>query len=199
MLNPPQTNSLDLDTYINSNCPIDWSTFTFIANAGQTLVNPTTLTGLFGTATLDINHNLVYNWVTNSTNTEIIRWRVCNTCVPQECSNTGYNFYVLNGQPAPVAVNDSVCAICQEQVIFYPLLNDTGIYNPATLEITTAPLHGTDVVDNGTIIYTPILYTGNDTIQYTISGYDSGTTSNTATITVQVKCPGNSVAITTCT
>jgi len=188
-----------LNPYINSPCPIDWSSFTFIAGAGQTLINPTTLTTPFATVILNLNHELIYEWITNGVGTDLIQWQVCNTCSPVQCTNTVYNFFVLDCIEAPVAVDDNICVACNETILIDVLANDTGTINPNTIQITQPPVLGIASVVNGQIQYTSNFFAqGTDTLKYVVSGFDPNTQSNEATVTIDIVCAGASRAINQC-
>lgn len=197
----PQSVVVDLDDplfpYVTSDCDINWSSFTFVAQAGQTLVNPTTLTTPHGTVTLNINHEITYNYTTAGTGTEAIAWKVKDQC--DIWSNTAYFFFVLDCIVPPVALNDTSCASCGVPVTIDVLLNDTGVANPNTLTITTGPTNGMAIVQSGKIKYTPNSnFAGTDTISYQVSGFDPNSQSNIATVTVNVICAGASHTTTTC-
>ena len=197
----PENVVVDLDDpifpYVNSDCDIDWSSFTFVAQSGQTLVNPTNVTTPNGNATLNIDHELTYNYTTLGTGTETIAWKVKDMC--GIWSNTAYFFFVLDCVVAPVAIDDTACASCGVPVLIDVLSNDTGDYNPNTLTITTGPTNGNAIVQSGKILYTPnILFSGVDTFEYQVSGFDPNSQSNLATVTITVICAGNSQTTVTC-
>ncbi|HET9595516.1 MAG TPA: Ig-like domain-containing protein [Anaeromyxobacteraceae bacterium] len=72
------------------------------------------------------------------------------------------------------------------------LANDTAAagtaINPASVKISSAPLHGTAVVNaDGSITYTPVLnYTGADSYQYTVAN-TAGAVSTPATVSIVVE------------
>jgi Bacterial Ig domain/FG-GAP-like repeat len=98
-------------------------------------------------------------------------------------------------QPAPVAVNDTDTIQAGQAATINVLSNDTtdgGTLNSATIRIVVAPTHGTAVVSNGEVVYTPTSgYSGLDTFQYTVQD-NLGTTSNAATVSVDVQAPASS-------
>jgi hypothetical protein len=103
-------------------------------------------------------------------------------------------------QPAPVASNDLKTLTANQSVTLNVLGNDTtdgGTINIASINITVAPIHGTAVVQNGAIVYTPAQgYAGVDAIQYSVQD-NFGTTSNVATVSLSVQPPpvaGNDTA-----
>ena len=197
----PTTFTVDLDNplfpYVNSDCPIDWTSFTFVAQPGQTLVNATQLTIPAGSVSLNMDHEIVYNYTTSTTNTQTVAWKVKNEC--GVWSNTAYFIFIHQCIPAPVAVNDTACTSCDEQITIDVLANDTGTINSGTLVITVGPTHGTATVLNGKIVFTPELgWSGTQTIQYQVSGFDPNTASNSATVTITIVCAGESQSTLTC-
>lgn len=95
---------------------------------------------------------------------------------------------------APNAVNDVVQTPVNTTIPVPVTLNDSDPENqPLTLTITTAPMHGTAVVQpNGVIAYTPFdNYIGLDTLEYKIC--DNGTPSlcDEATLVIGINTPLN--------
>ena len=95
-------------------------------------------------------------------------------------------------QPAPVAANDTATLPADQSATINVLTNDTsagGTLNPASISIVVAPIHGTAVVANGAVTYTPATgYSGLDTFQYSVQD-NLGTTSNVATASVDLTAP----------
>jgi hypothetical protein len=95
-------------------------------------------------------------------------------------------------QPAPVATNDTATLQANSSVMIAVLSNDTssgGTLNTASIAIAVAPTHGTAVVSNGEVTYTPATgYSGVDTFQYSIKD-NLGTPSNVATVSINVTPP----------
>lgn len=93
-------------------------------------------------------------------------------------------------QPAPVAVNDTDTIQAAQGATINVLANDTsagGTLNPSTIQIVVSPAHGTAVVSNGEVVYTPTTgYSGLDTFQYSVQD-NLGTTSNVATVSINVQ------------
>jgi hypothetical protein len=93
-----------------------------------------------------------------------------------------------NANEAPVASDDTAYTQQNIGTDIYALANDYDPdYDNLTPAITTAPSHGTAVVnaDGYTLNYTPANdYHGTDTFEYTISDGNNGT--DTATVTVNI-------------
>lgn len=197
----PSTIKVDLDNpdfpYVSSPCDIDWNTFTFVAQAGQTLTNATHLETSAAHVSLNLNHEIVYTYYDSDTGTDTIAWKVCDKC--GICSNTAYFFFVLDCITAPVTVDKTACVSCGESVLIDVLAGITTSVNPNTLTVVSTPLHGTATVVNGKILYTANSnYNGTDEFDYQVSGFDINTESNVSTVTVTIICAGESQTITTC-
>ena len=95
-------------------------------------------------------------------------------------------------QPAPVATNDTATLQANQNVTINVLANDTsagGMLDPASIKIVVPPAHGTVVVMNGEVVYTPTTgYSGLDTFQYSVQD-NLGTASNVATVSIEVTAP----------
>jgi hypothetical protein len=98
--------------------------------------------------------------------------------------------------PPPVAGDVSSTTVRGTSDTISVLGSDTttspAVLVPTSVTVTTAPAHGTAVVQtNGSIIYTPAAgYTGSDTFQYTVSDSNSETSApGTVSITVNEPTP----------
>jgi hypothetical protein len=95
-------------------------------------------------------------------------------------------------QPAPVAANDTTTLQTNQSVTINVLANDTssgGTLDMASIKVAVSPAHGTAVVMNGAVVYTPTTgYSGLDTFQYSVQD-NLGTTSNVATVSIEVTAP----------
>jgi hypothetical protein len=95
-------------------------------------------------------------------------------------------------QPAPVAANDAATLPADQNVTINALANDMstgGTLNLTSIKIVVSPAHGTAVVTNGEVVYTPTMgYSGLDTFQYSVQD-NLGTTSNVATVSIEVTAP----------
>jgi len=98
----------------------------------------------------------------------------------------------LRVQAAPVATNDLKTLTANQAVSLDVLSNDTsdgGTINATSIKITVAPIHGTALVQNGKVVYTPAqAYAGVDAFQYSVQD-NLGTTSNVATVSLSVQPP----------
>ena len=95
-------------------------------------------------------------------------------------------------QPAPMAVSDTATLQANQSATINVLANDTsagGTLNSASIKIVVPPAHGTAVVMNGKVVYTPTMgYSGLDTFQYSVQD-NLGTASNVATVSIEVTAP----------
>jgi hypothetical protein len=90
----------------------------------------------------------------------------------------------------PAAVNDSVKAIQTLPVTFDPLVNDTGLDRPITLEVVTQPTNGTATVVTDAfgsyLRYTPAgSYQGGDGFRYRLRDLDGQTAEANVTVSVE--------------
>ena len=102
-------------------------------------------------------------------------------------AQVGIPFLLNITNPTPVAANDHVSAPKDQPVNISVLANDTDAdHDPVTVTSTTAPAHGTVLINpDGTIKYTPTAgYLGPDTFTYTIT--DAQGLTSTAIVTVDV-------------
>lgn len=192
----PYSTKFDLDSpsapYIVSSCPINWSSFSFVPQVGQTLVSPTQLTTPYGSVILTMDHEIKYTQTSAGTGTLVVAYQVSNTCVPILSTGVTYAYFNLTCIEAPVTDNLTICSSCEVPFTITPVIT-SGVVDPATVTITSGPYHGMAIVDpiHGTIIYTADPgYSGADQITYQVSGYNADTTSNESTITISVICAG---------
>lgn len=191
--------AVNLEDYVFSTLPINWATFAFNPLTGQSSPSQFQLNGVLGTATVSLAHVLTYTLTATTSATEIIQWAVCNsagTCV------ANITLTIINACPAaPVAVNDSFCAVCGQSTAYLTITsNDTGTFSPGSVQIVTQPSNGSvTVASNGTISYSAnASFSGVDTLTYTVTNYITGQTSNAATVTFTVICAGNDGVYTAC-
>ena len=165
------------------------------ASSGQTLnvssVSVTTAPA-HGTATVDsANGSITYQPTSGYSGTDSLQYTVSDNLGAQS-NDASVSVRI---QPAPVAVNDTASLQANKSITINVLANDTsagGTLNPASIKIVVSPTHGTAVVTNGEVGYTPATgYSGLDTFQY--SAQDNlGTTSNVATVSIEVTPPPSS-------
>ncbi len=93
------------------------------------------------------------------------------------------------GNRPPVARDDSAQTTLDTAVTINVLANDSDPDgDPLTMTITTAPSHGSAVVQNQRIVYTPNQgFTGTDTLIYQVSDGRGGRATATVTITITVQ------------
>ncbi|WP_369944859.1 putative Ig domain-containing protein [Xanthomonas medicagonis] len=80
-----------------------------------------------------------------------------------------YTLAIAASVPAPVAVEDSGATLVDTALTLAVTGNDTGSID--SIAVTTAPSHGTAVVNGVQLVYTPATgYVGADTLSYTATG-----------------------------
>jgi len=80
-----------------------------------------------------------------------------------------YTLAIAAAVPAPVAVEDSGATLVDTALTLAVTGNDTGSID--SIAVTTAPSHGTAVVNGVQLVYTPAAgYVGADTLSYTATG-----------------------------
>jgi hypothetical protein len=165
------------------------------ASTGQTL-NATSVTvapaPAHGTATVDSTTGAItYVPASDYSGADSFQYGVQDNLGAQSNSAT----VTVTIQPAPVAVNDTATLKANGSVVIPVISNDTssgGTLDTASITITVAPAHGTAVVSNGAVTYTPTAgYSGLDTFQYSVDD-NLGTPSNTATVSINVTPPPSS-------
>ncbi|MEU8815898.1 Ig-like domain-containing protein [Actinoplanes sp. NPDC048796] len=99
---------------------------------------------------------------------------------------------VAVGNADPVAADDATAVLAGKHVDVDVLANDTDPNPGQKLTVTAAgtPAHGTAIVADGKIRYTPAAgYTGTDTFTYTIGDGNGGTARASVTVTVSDGSP----------
>jgi hypothetical protein len=165
------------------------------ASSGQTLnVSSVTITTApaHGTATVEsANGSITYQPTSGYSGTDSLQYTVSDDLGAQS-NNASVSVRI---QPAPVAVNDTATLQSNKSITINVLANDTsagGTLNPASIKIVVSPTHGTAVVTNGEVEYTPATgYSGLDTYQYSVQD-NLGNTSNVATVSIEVTPPPSS-------
>ena len=146
--------------------------------AGTTYGTPVPLSGNPAGGTINMNPDGSYTFI--ATTPGIYSYTV-QSCAPNKgCQNVTLTITVVNTtslQKPPVANTDIAITKANTSVTIRTLANDAaGVPDrklvPASVTITNSPKWGTATVDpvTGNIIYTPMaLYTGMDTLTYTVS------------------------------
>jgi hypothetical protein len=117
---------------------INWSTFTFIAGTGQTLVSATELTGLNGTATFDAaNREISYELGTVNCLVDLIQFQVEDN--NGNISNIGTWYVDTADITAPTLSGDSTTVASGSNSVLNVNSNDTGNINLTSYEVVTQP------------------------------------------------------------
>lgn len=194
-------------TFVNVQIPGDVSTNDKVP-AGTTYgTTPTLLSKPAGsTATITMNSNGTYTFIANTVGVYIYNVPVCVPGQSAPCPPSLLTITVLgpNANNPPVANTDFATTKVNTPVTLNSLANDRagnpgGTLNPASVTVTTAPLHGTATVNTstGAITYTPASgYTGMDTLTYRVC--DNGSPSLCATAKQIIRIvPANATNTTT--
>jgi hypothetical protein len=131
------------------------------------------------TATITMNSDGSYSFVADRAGVYTYDVPVCVPSQPSPCPTTKLSITVLDATintNAPVANVDIATTKLNTSVTIRTLANDAAGNSgtalvPATVTVTTAPLHGTTSVNpaTGDITYTPAAgYSGNDTLTYQV-------------------------------
>lgn len=188
-----------LEDNIATDETLDWSTFTFVAGAGQTLVSATSLTTANASVVLGVDRRLKYTVASVPTDTraDTVKWRVSTLSGLK--SKEGRVYFDYSVAAAPVAVADSACVVCGGTKTIQPLANDTGVINPNSFTVTTAPTKGNYTFDNPDLTFIANTQTsGSDTLAYKVANPD-GNFSNTVNVTYTIYCAGADNQTTKCT
>jgi len=160
------------------NVPVNGSVFTNDAvPAGTTYSTAVPAPGNPAGATITINSNGTYTFTATTPGVYVYDVPVCIT--GQGCTNVQLKITVLDPdskQKPPVANTDLAITLVNTPVVINSLANDGsgnvgGSLNASSVSVTTAPLHGTTVVNpaTGAITYTPAAgFEGEDTLTYTV-------------------------------
>ena len=173
------------------------------SSTGQPLANPTVTTApTKGTTTVTAaSGRIIYTPRAGTSGVDTFVYQVCDTSTPTPvCASATVTVTVTN----VVTANDDASSTPQNTPVTTPVLsNDTvsnngAPLNPASVTVTTAPLHGTTSVNTttGAVTFTPTTgYTGTDTYRYQVCD-GSTPTPVCATATVTITVGGNVVTAT---
>ncbi|MFN8394291.1 MAG: Ig-like domain-containing protein [Bacteroidia bacterium] len=124
----------------------------------------------------------------NSVGTTSFSLIICDNGNVSLCDTVLVNWTVYPANDKPVALDDAVTTTEDTPVNIAVLSNDTDIENdPLTASILSGPFHGTAIMVNDTIQYTPGLnYFGQDTIYYRICDNALPTACDTGMVIVTI-------------
>ncbi len=160
---------------------------TVLDNAIITSFDATSANG--GTIVDNRNGSYGYTPPTSFVGDDTFNYTLCDDDIPANCS-TAIVTVTISDEGSPIAVDDSINAIEDAEIIFTTLLdNDTVIDDAILTSVDDTTASGTVILNgNGSITYTPQGgFLGEDTFTYTICDDDAPTnTCSTATVTVTV-------------
>ncbi len=167
-----------LNDIVNMPC-FGTSTVNILSNdtepdTGQVLTFNILKTSTKGTYTISANGTITYTHTTCTLQKDTIEYSICDNGIPVYC-DTALVIFTINGcdcNNPPNALPDVVTTNCNTVFTITPLSNDIDTNVGQTMVLTSiiyGSLHGTSVVSNNNIIYTPnSCYSGGDTIVYVV-------------------------------
>lgn len=170
-----------LEEVISPLTNIDWNTF------------DVTNTPASGTTTYDAgNRKLIYEITDLGNPVDKVDWTIED--FDGNRTNKGTLYINFEIDDAPVAVNNSICAVCGgNSGLIDVTANDTGVIDRRTVSIVTYPSSsagGVSVDANGYVIFNALsTYNGSASFGYKVANWDNQY-SNTATVSVTVICAG---------
>ena len=180
---------------------IDWSTFTFIAGTGQTLVNATTLTSTNSTSSgvvfNESTRTIEYEYDATNCIVDVIQWQVQD--LDGNLSNTGVWYVDTEAFAAPVATNDSLTLAAGAESTLNAASNDTGDINLASYEVISKPTKVTvaNNLDGTFTVYAPENTEGSDSFVYRFYSPD-GIVSSNGTVSITIQSAGTGTSDTIC-
>lgn len=189
--------NLDIEDNVFSGRGIDWSTFTFIANTGQTLVSANELTTNNGSAIFDAgNREIDYTVGTQTENVDLVEYKFAD--IDGNPSNRGLWYINYETKAVPVVTNDSYTVAKESTTELTILSNDTGDLDINSVEILTFPTKGA-LFNNGdgTFNYVADNTSGADSFTYQVYDTD-GRASNIGTVSITIESSGTGSTATIC-
>ncbi|MFV9549732.1 Ig-like domain-containing protein [Algibacter sp. PT7-4] len=142
-----------------------------------------------GTVVLNANGTVTYTATNGFSGDDTFTYSICDSDPTPTCSTATVTITVED-EGVPVAVNDEVSVLSNQESSIASILNNDDLTDDATISsINNATTQGNVVLNNdGTVTYTPPTdFTGQDSFTYTICDDDIPTPScSTATVTINV-------------
>ena len=130
----------DIATYINSEKPLDFTSFTFVPTPSDIFISATEMKTPNGNAVFGSDRMICYTPITYGA------LEVINYSIKDIDGTIAYGLVKIyrtascEGNPSLVTTNnDSICIESGNCLLFNPLMNDDGDYDPSTLVIETIP------------------------------------------------------------
>lgn len=180
---------------------INWSSFTFIAGTGQTLITSTNMTSTNSTAGgvvfNEATREIEYEFDTANCIVDLIQFTVEDN--DGRISNTGVWYIDTEVITAPVATADNLTLAAGEETELDAASNDTGDINLLSYEVVTAPtkVQITNNLDGTFTVFAPEDEEGSDSFTYKFYNPD-GLVSNTATVSITIQSAGTGTSGTIC-
>lgn len=177
---------------------IDWSSFTFVAGTGQTLVSATELTATNGTAVFNAaSRQIEYTVDTQNCNVDLIQYKVKD--INGKWSNIASITFDYESVAAPVGVNNSVTVAAGESATVDAKANDGGDIDFGSYEIASFPTKA-QVRNNGDgtfNVYAPDSTEGSDSFTYTYKN-TNGIESAPVTVNITIQNAGTGTTSNIC-
>lgn len=133
---------IPVDRVIFSPKEIDWSTFTFVAATGQTLVSATELTATNGTAIFDASREIVYEYDSKNENVDLVQFKIAD--VDGNYSNVAKFTIDAEVLDQPEIIPKTYAVLLNAITNFDSYLTgSTGVLDLQSLTVVTPPQYGT--------------------------------------------------------
>jgi len=144
----------------------------------QNNISPASLTIInqpaHGTVVINSDHTTTYTPTTNYNGSDSFSYQICDAT--NYCATANVTITISAVNDVPVLTDDSATTPEDTPILVNVLANDNDAkdanssLNASSLSITIQPAHGTAIVQNGQIYYTPASnYFGNDVLTYSMS------------------------------
>ena len=177
---------------------IDYSTFTFIASAGQVLTNATTLTITNkGVATFDSATQIItYTQTTATVGNIPIKWKVKNEC---DIFSQDFTLNIDSVLSTAPAVSNITKTLFLDDISTTTVTSSNGV-TISKFEVISNPTIGVASTNNTNIVtYNPISYSATNQVLTLKPVNQYGKVGNSFTITYTILSPGVAIPLDVCT
>lgn len=175
---------------------IDWSTFTFVAAAGQTLNSASNLTSTNGTAEfICAGREIRFTIGTKNENVDLVQFEVQSK--DGKLTNRGKWYYDFENFQGATAADDTITLALGEKQVLDLAANDSGPFKLGSFEIVSGPANNLVTIDaDGKAVITA-QSEGSDSFDYRYRTPD-GVLSTTATVSITAQSAGVPINQTIC-
>lgn len=175
--------------YVISTYPLNWDSFTFIPNAGQTFYAKENVLTQVGDAFFTVNREIELHIDNTPTHDiEVISWKIAD--IYGTFSNIVDDIFILKNIAAPTVTNDTVCMIMNQFTAINSIFANDTDYIIASLIITQQPSHGNIVIQGDNIYFSPVTdFKGTDVFKYKVANAN-GIYSSEATVNITIISSG---------